>query len=50
MCDECDRLEEKIEHYKSVSAAMTDHLTIERISALVAELEAQRTALHREQE
>ena len=49
MCDACDHLDEKIEHYKKVMSAMTDQLTIERITALVAELEAQKAKLHREQ-
>jgi hypothetical protein len=48
MCDACDELNEKIEHYKKVMSAMTDQLTIERITALVAELEAQKGRLHRE--
>jgi hypothetical protein len=49
MCDACGRLDEKIAHYRKVMGAMTDHLTIERIAALVAELEAQKVALHPEQ-
>jgi hypothetical protein len=49
MCGACEQLDEKIEHYKKVMAAMTDQLTIERISALVAELEAQKVALHPKQ-
>jgi hypothetical protein len=48
MCDACDELDEKIEHYKKVALAMTDQLTIERITARVAELEAQKAALHPE--
>jgi hypothetical protein len=48
MCGECDQLDEKIEHYKKVTAAMTDQLTIERITALIAELQAQKAALHPE--
>jgi hypothetical protein len=48
MCDRCDRLDEKIEHYKKVVSAMTDQLTIERISALVVEMQTQKTALHPE--
>jgi hypothetical protein len=48
MCDACDQLDKKIEHYKKVMAAMTDQLTIERITALVAELQAQKAALHPE--
>lgn len=46
MCDACGRLEEKIAHYKRVMSAMTDQLTVERIAALVAEIEAQKIALH----
>lgn len=49
MCDVCDQLDEKIEHYKKVMAAMTDQLTIDGITALVAELQAQKAALHPEQ-
>jgi len=49
MCDACDQLDEKIAHYKKVMSAMTDQLTIERITALVAELEAQKARLQREE-
>ena len=49
MCDACDQLDEKIEHYKKVMAAMTDQLTIEGITALIAELQAQKAALHPKQ-
>ena len=46
MCDACDQLDEKIEHYKRVMAAMTDQLTIDGITALIAELQAQKAAQH----
>lgn len=49
MCDACDQLDEKIEHYKKVMSAMTDQLTIEGITALIAELEARKAALHPKQ-
>jgi hypothetical protein len=49
MCDACDQLDEKIEHYKKVMAAMTDQLTIEGITALIAELEARKAALYPKQ-
>jgi hypothetical protein len=48
MCDACDRLDEEIAHYRKVMSAMTDQLTIDRITALVAELEAKKVALHPE--
>ena len=49
MCDVCEQLDEKIEHYKKVMAAMTDQLTIEGITALIAELQARKAALHPKQ-
>ena len=48
MCDRCQRLDEKIEHYKRVISAMTDQLTIERITALVLDMQTQKAALHAE--
>ena len=48
MCDHCERLDERIEHYKKVISAMTDQLTIERITALVQEMQTQKAALHAE--
>ena len=48
MCERCARLDEKIEHYKKISSAMTDQLTIERIAALVLEMQTQKAALHPE--
>jgi hypothetical protein len=48
MCDACGRLDEQIAHYRKVMSAMTDQLTIDRITALIAELETQKTALHPE--
>jgi len=46
MCDACVQLDEKIEHYNKVVSAMTDQLTIERITALVRDLQTQKAALH----
>jgi hypothetical protein len=46
MCDVCDRLDEEIARYRKVMSALTDQLTIDRITALVAELEAKKVALH----
>ena len=46
MCDTCVQLDEKIEHYKKVIAAMTDQLTIERITVLVRDMQTQKAALH----
>jgi hypothetical protein len=49
MCDECKQLDEKIEHSKKILSAMTDQLTIERITALITELQARKAALHSKQ-
>ncbi|HSZ97303.1 MAG TPA: hypothetical protein VK767_13380 [Bradyrhizobium sp.] len=49
MCDVCEQLDEKIEHYKKVMAAMTDQLTIDGITALIAELQARKAELHPKQ-
>ena len=46
MCDRCKPLDEKIEHYKKVISAMTDQLTIERITGLVRDMQTQKAALH----
>jgi hypothetical protein len=49
MCDKCAELDEKIARYRRISSSISDQLTIDRISVLIAELEAQQAALHREQ-
>ena len=46
MCDTCAQLDEKIEHYKKMISAITDQLTIERITALVLDMQTQKAALH----
>jgi hypothetical protein len=46
MCERCDRLDEKIQHCRKVISAMTDQLTIERITTLVLEMQTQKAALH----
>ena len=49
MCDKCNELDKKIAHYAKLSASITDQLTVERLIAMIAEMEAQKTALHPEQ-
>jgi hypothetical protein len=46
MCDKCVELDKKIEHYREVTLAIGDELTIERIKALIADLQAQKGILH----
>jgi hypothetical protein len=50
MCDRCVELDHKIEHYKRISASITDQLTIDRIKELVEQMKAEKTALHPEQQ
>jgi hypothetical protein len=49
MCDKCTKLDKKIEHYETMIVSIGDRVTVERLMALVAELQAQKTALHPEQ-
>jgi hypothetical protein len=49
MCETCNELDKKIEHYRKIALSLNDQLTIDRIKALVAELQAQKAALHPEQ-
>jgi hypothetical protein len=46
MCDKCDELEKKIEHYRSITTRITDQKTIEGLKALIEACLAQRAALH----
>ncbi len=50
MCDKCQELDKKIEHYRSLVARVTDQLTNERVAKLIEEMQAQKAALHPEQE
>jgi len=49
MCDKCDELDKKIEHYRKISSAIGDQITVERINAMIADLQAQKVVLHPEQ-
>jgi hypothetical protein len=49
MCDKCIELDKKIEHYREITLAIGDELTIERIKALIGDLKAQKAILHPEQ-
>jgi hypothetical protein len=50
MCEKCEELDDKIEHYRRIAASINDQLTIDRIRELVATLEAEKAALHPEQQ
>jgi hypothetical protein len=49
MCDKCAGLDKKIEHYQKLLLGIGDQLTIDRIKSLIADLQAQKAALHPEQ-
>jgi len=49
MCDKCAQLDKKIEHYETMLVSIGDRATVERLMALVAELQARKAALHPEQ-
>jgi hypothetical protein len=49
MCEKCEQLDKKIEHYKKLILGISDQLTIDRIKSLIADLQAQKAALHPEQ-
>ena len=46
MCDRCDELDAKIEHYRKLVSLVMDPLTTERAAILIAEIEDQKAALH----
>jgi len=50
MCETCNELDKKIEHYQRIAFSLNDQLTIDRIKAVIASLKAQKAALHPEQE
>jgi hypothetical protein len=46
MCDKCVERDKKIERYRRVSSSINDQLTIDGLKKLIADLEAQKAALH----
>jgi hypothetical protein len=50
MCDKCQELDKKIEHYRRLMVRVTDQLTNEGLGKLIEEMQAQKAAYHPEQE
>ena len=48
MCDKCDELDSKIDHYKVIQSRVTDSIVLDGIAALIAELVAKKAELHPE--
>ena len=49
MCEECKPIDERIERYRRLAKGINDPQTIDVIARMVAELEAQKKALHPEE-
>jgi hypothetical protein len=49
MCDKCEELDKKIEHYRRIRLSIGDQITVERIEALIGDLQAQKAVPHPEQ-
>lgn len=46
MCSRCEKIDAKIKRLRDIAARMTDQQTLDGIEQLVADLEAQKAALH----
>jgi hypothetical protein len=49
MCDKCAELDKKIEHYSRILLSVGDQITVERIEAMIGDLQAQKATRHPEQ-
>jgi hypothetical protein len=49
MCDKCDVLDAKIEHYRKLTSGIFDRLTLDGIADRIKEMVAQKVRLHPEQ-
>jgi hypothetical protein len=49
MCDKCVELDKRIERCRRLSSSLADQITIDRIKALIQELQTQKVELHPEQ-
>jgi hypothetical protein len=50
MCEQCGEIDGKIARYRRIMMSIGDEVTIERFKEVIADLEAQKLALHTEQE
>jgi hypothetical protein len=46
MCDKCQELDKKIQHYRSLMARVTDQLMKEGLGKLIEDMQAQKAAHH----
>jgi hypothetical protein len=50
MCEQCVEIDGKIKRYRALLRSITDQPAVERLRELIAILDAQKTALHPEQD
>jgi hypothetical protein len=48
MCDKCDKHDKKIEHYQLIVLSIGDQITVERLKAMIGDLQAQKATLYPE--
>ena len=49
MCEKCIEIDKNIERYRRIQRTIADQVTIDRTKELIAELAAQKAALHPDQ-
>ena len=49
MCEKCDEIDRKIEHYRFMASRITDQPILDGIKHLIERMQAQKAALHPEQ-
>ena len=50
MCEKCAELDGKIKHYRTLASGLTDQPTLDGIGELITLMQAEKAALHPEQE
>jgi hypothetical protein len=50
MCDKCEEVNRKIEHYRILMSRIPDQLTNERVQKLIEDMQAEKAALHPERD
>jgi hypothetical protein len=49
MCEKCTEIDKTIQRYRRILLAIDDRLAVDRTREMIADLEAQKVALHPEQ-
>jgi hypothetical protein len=49
MCDKCIEIDKTIDRYRKIQRSIGDQVTVDRPKELIADLEAQKAALHPDQ-